>query len=50
MTQVETPAANTGIMPLAVLCFDLTFVLRSSFVFSFNICVENRHLRQARNN
>jgi hypothetical protein len=43
------PAANTGLAKVAVQCSADTFVVNQSLVLRINICVENRHLRQARN-
>jgi hypothetical protein len=40
--------ANTGLAKVAVQCSADTFVVNQSLVLRFNICGENRHLRQAR--
>ena len=48
MTQVETPAANTGLAKVAVQCSAETFVVNQSLVLRINICDETRHLRQTR--
>lgn len=48
MTQIETPAANTGLAKVAVQCSADTFVVNRNLVLRINICGENRHLRQAR--
>jgi hypothetical protein len=39
---------NTGLAKVAVQCSADTFVVNQSLVLRINICVENRHLRQAR--
>jgi type I restriction enzyme R subunit len=44
------PACNTGLAKVAVQCSADTFVVNQSLVLRINICGENRHLRQARNN
>jgi hypothetical protein len=35
---IRKAADNKVLLLLAVLCFDLTFVLISNFVFQFNFC------------
>jgi len=47
MTQVETPAANTGLAKVAVQCSADIFVVNQSLILRINICGEIRHLRQA---
>ena len=39
---------NTGLAKVAVQSSADTFVVNQSLVLRMNICVENRHLRQAR--
>ena len=43
----RTPAGNSGLAKVAVLCSADTFVVNQSLVLRINICGENRHLRQA---
>lgn len=45
----QITTANTGLAKVAVLCSADTFVVNQSLVLRINICVVNRHLRQARN-
>ena len=45
----RTTTANTGLAKVAVQCSADTFVVNQNLVLRNNICVENRHLRQARN-
>ena len=40
---------NTGLTKVAVQCSSDTYLVNQNFVLRINICVENRHLRQARN-
>jgi len=40
---------TAGLAKVAVQCSADTFVVNQSLVLRFNICGENRHLRQARN-
>jgi hypothetical protein len=44
----EGRSANTGLAKVAVQCSAETFVVKQSLVLRINICVEKRHLRQAR--
>ncbi len=46
--RVESRTANTGLAKVAVQCSADTFVVNQKLVLRINICVENRHLRQAR--
>jgi hypothetical protein len=48
MTTEKSPAHNTGLAKVAVLCSADTFVVNQTLVLRINICAENRHLRQAR--
>ena len=41
-------AGNTGLAKVAVQFSEDTFVVNQTLVLRINICVENRHLRQAR--
>ncbi|MBL7920448.1 MAG: hypothetical protein JNJ40_09045 [Bacteroidia bacterium] len=43
----RTPAPNSGLAKVAVLCSADSFVNKQALVFHINICVESRHLRQA---
>jgi len=45
----RTPAGNTGLAKVAVLCSADTFVGNQTLVLRINICGKNRHLRQASN-
>jgi hypothetical protein len=48
--KTRTTGYNTGLAKVAVQCSADTFVVNQSLVLRINICGENRHLRQARNN
>ena len=48
MTDERKAAANRCLAKVAVQCSADTFVVNQSLVLRINICVENRHLRQAR--
>ena len=43
----EQRPGNTGLAKVAVQCSADTFMVNQSLVLRINICVENRHLRQA---
>jgi len=43
------PACNTGLAKVAVQFSADTFAINQSLVLRINICIENRHLRQAAN-
>jgi len=45
----DMAAANTGLAKVAVQYSADTFLVNQTLVLRFNICGENRHLRQARN-
>jgi hypothetical protein len=45
-TEINT-AGNSGLAKVAVQFSEDTFVVNQSLVLRFNICGENRHLRQA---
>jgi hypothetical protein len=47
--KTEAHAGNTGLAKVAAQCSADTFVVNQNLVLRINICVENRHLRQARN-
>jgi hypothetical protein len=49
MTDERKAAANRCLAKVAVQCSADTFVVNQSLVLRINICVENRHLRQAPN-
>ena len=40
---------NSGLAKVAVVCSAASFVVNQSLVLRINICVKNRHLRQAAN-
>ena len=46
--QTRMPAYNTGLAKVAVQSSADSFGVNQSLVLRINICVENRHLRQAR--
>jgi hypothetical protein len=48
-TEKEGRTHNTGLAKVAVQCSADTFVVNQQLFLRFNICAENRHLRQAAN-